>query len=552
MWIVPLLLLVPNIGLTITEHLYNGWEKAANLLLPLGVYCFLASCWKRVGITTLLSLPLMILCAFQIVLLFLYGESIIAIDMFLNVATTNYNEATELLSNLTPAILTVCTIYLPPLVAGIVVSIRHEFVDASRRRVLRMVAATIYAAGMIAAIGAYRSDPDYSISRKLFPVNVVANIHSAIVRAEQSSHYPATSENFRFGSRSTRPDSIAEVYVMVIGETSRAGNWQLNGYSRPTNPKLCKRLGVVNFSRTLSESNTTHKSVPLMMSHLNSKEFGDSIYRSKGIIDAFKEAGFTTAWISNQKHNGSFIDCFGQQADSVVYLSDDNMSHFDGDITDELKRFLASNPHRKVFVAIHTYGSHFNYRERYPDGFDHFHPDNASEARAANRQELMNAYDNSILYTDAVLDSIIGVLADTGRPAALVYTSDHGEDIFDDCRGRFLHASPHPTYYQIHVPMIAWTSESFAEMEPEAVFMLDRHSASDVSSSLSVFHTLVGLAGIATPRYNAKADLSSNLYTAPERIYLNDYNEAVALGQSGLRNIDISILDSAGISKGIM
>ena len=117
MWIVPLLLLVPNIGLTITEHLYNGWEKAANLLLPLGVYCFLASCWKRVGITTLLSLPLMILCAFQIVLLFLYGESIIAIDMFLNVATTNYNEATELLSNLTPAILTGCTIYLPPRVA---------------------------------------------------------------------------------------------------------------------------------------------------------------------------------------------------------------------------------------------------------------------------------------------------------------------------------------------------------------------------------------------------------------------------------------------------
>ena len=350
MWIVPLLLLVPNIGLTITEHLYNGWEKAANLLLPLGVYCFLASCWKRVGITTLLSLPLMILCAFQIVLLFLYGESIIAIDMFLNVATTNYNEATELLSNLTPAILTVCTIYLPPLVAAMVVSIRHEFVDAPRRRVLRMVAAATYAAGMIAAVGAYRSNPDYSISRKLFPVNVVANIHSAIVRAEQSSHYPATSENFRFGSRSTRPDSIAEVYVMVIGETSRAGNWQLNGYSRSTNPKLCKRLGVVNFSRTLSESNTTHKSVPLLLSPLTAENFGDSIYITKSIFEAFNEAGFATAFLSNQQHNGSFIDFFSRQASHCRFIADEPMrNRYDAALLPMLQEFIASSNSEKMF-----------------------------------------------------------------------------------------------------------------------------------------------------------------------------------------------------------
>ena len=118
LWLCPVLLLVPNIGLTITES-YSGLSKTANLLLPFGLYLLACSASRKIGRTIMWLIPLMILCAFQIVLLFLYGESIIAIDMFMNVMTTNVGEATELLSNLIPAILTVCAIYMPLISVGI-------------------------------------------------------------------------------------------------------------------------------------------------------------------------------------------------------------------------------------------------------------------------------------------------------------------------------------------------------------------------------------------------------------------------------------------------
>ena len=97
MWALPLLLIVPNVILDITEQYYSVAARIANVALPLGVYLLLMSWSRKVGRTTLFLIPVMVLCAFQIVLIYLYGESIIAIDMFLNVVTTNYHEAAELL-----------------------------------------------------------------------------------------------------------------------------------------------------------------------------------------------------------------------------------------------------------------------------------------------------------------------------------------------------------------------------------------------------------------------------------------------------------------------
>ena len=114
-WLVPVVLIVANIALAFTET-DPLLAKFTNIILPFGIYLFLMGLWKRTGIAALLSLPFMIYSAFQIVLLFLYGERIIAVDMFLNVATTNFTEATELLANLVSAIVTVCILYLPPLV----------------------------------------------------------------------------------------------------------------------------------------------------------------------------------------------------------------------------------------------------------------------------------------------------------------------------------------------------------------------------------------------------------------------------------------------------
>ena len=122
----PIVLIVPNIGLVITESDSLG-SKITNILLPLGVYYVLTSLSIRIGRTILLMLLFMILGAFQVVLLYLYGESIIAVDMFLNLVTTNVSEATELLSNLKMAIFTVCIIYLPCILAGIYLIVKRRY-----------------------------------------------------------------------------------------------------------------------------------------------------------------------------------------------------------------------------------------------------------------------------------------------------------------------------------------------------------------------------------------------------------------------------------------
>ena len=549
MWVVPILLVIPNIVLDITEPHYSLPARLTNLFLPLGVYLLLTSWNRQVGRTVVLMVPIMIFCAFQIVLLFLYGESIIAIDMFLNVMTTNTKEASELLRNLVLAIVLVVVLYLPPIVVGSVIWIRGAGTKHPQRVRGRIAGIVLAAVGLMTMVIAMGHSAGYRITRQLFPVNVVSNMVESVHRTIRTADYFKTSEHFTFDAHSSRPEHMPEVYVLVIGETSRADNWQLFGYDRPTNPRLSQRSNLIVFPKALSESNTTHKSVPLLLTPLSSFEFGDSIYTTHSVMDAFNESGYATAWISHQGRNRSFIEFFASQAQSVDFIDDDQQLHTDMDLATHLRDYLAGTTRDKVFVVLHTYGSHFNYHERYPAEYAHFVPDNSTEAKSANRDQLINAYDNTIRYTDAVLDSIINVLDHSGRPAAMLYLSDHGEDIFDDSRGRCLHASPTPTYWQIHVPMLMWMSDSYRQAFPGAYEQAWKNKDLNVSSSAATFHTLVNLAGIHTPYLDTTGALSSADYREPRRVYLNDYNEGVELTSSGLRPIDISSLKSKNISR---
>ncbi|MDE6276568.1 MAG: lipid A phosphoethanolamine transferase [Muribaculaceae bacterium] len=555
MWVLPFLLLVPNIALDITELLYSPWARITNALLPFGLY-LLASAWgARIGRKILFFIPLMVLCAFQIVLLFLYGEAIIAIDMFLNVATTNVHEAGELLANLGPAIVTVLALYLPLIAAGIWAEVRKARVPRRMLVVGRRTGLVVTLLGLASFGLAFTAPDGYRPLRQLFPANVIYNMVEATERTAVSSAYPEASAGYKFHcmDADTVQAYAGQVVVMVVGETSRAGHWSLGGYERKTTPRLEARDHLVFFPRTLSESNTTHKSVPLMLSHLTAEEFGDSAYVAGSVVDAFHEAGYATAWISNQAHNHSLIDFYSSRADDTDYLCDahpvDDDIIYDTALAPRLKMFIDSQePSRKLFIVVHTYGSHFNYKERYAQEDAMFHPDNSVAASRSNREELINAYDNSILATDKALDALIEVLEESGRPSVMVYAADHGEDIFDDSRDRFLHASPNPTYYQIHVPMFVWMTDGFASTHPRERRALEENSGKNVSSSESVFHTLVSLADLRLPVYNSALALSSDHYQEPRRRYLNDYDESVPLVKSGLHKEDLQMLDKMNIS----
>ena len=536
-WVV-IALIVPNFALNITEN-YGVMMKFANIFLPLGTYMVLVSLWKRIGITTYLLLPFMVLSAFQLVLLYLYGESIIAIDMFLNVVTTNMSEATELLSNLMISIFVVIVLYLPPLIVAGIYIFRKKFLPKRFRRSFCSWGVGIMLCGvLLVIINAYSEKPE-SVTRDIFPINVIDNMRMAANRYDATEHYHTTSAGFTYNSqRTTVNDDEREIYVYVIGETSRAHNWQLGGYDRPTNPMLSKVRNLVFFNKAISESNTTHKSVPMLMSFACAENF-DSINCYKSIITAMKEAGFYTRFFSNQAPNRSYIEYFGKEADDVRYTDYSAMPHpCDGELMHMVVDAVNDTIHPRQFIVLHTYGSHFQYNDRYPADKAFFKPDRVVKANVSERSTLINAYDNAVRYTDEVLGSIIACLDNLGCKSAMLYSADHGEDIFDDDRKRFLHASPIPTYYQLHVAMFAWLSDELDKCHPEYLQTMIENSQKCVSPQKSMFNTALELTGVEADRLKPARSLVNPRYRYEDPVYLTDLNKAVPLYESGIKDCD--------------
>lgn len=543
-------LLLPNIALCYTECL-APWACGVNVLLPLSLYMLFFSVAKRPGKMIWWAFIFVFFAAFQLVLLYLFGTGVIAVDMFLNLVTTNPGEAMELLDNLAPAVVGVFVVYLPLLILGGVNIRRDSRLSVSFQQRVRHWAMQIGAIGLFCLLASYLVVDDYRMRNQLYPVNICYNLYLAFERNAASENYREASRDFKFEARSEHSATAPEVYVMVVGETARAHNFSLYGYSRNTNPLLSKTPGIKAFPNVTTQSNTTHKSVPMLLSAASAEDF-ERLFHEKGILAAFKEAGFHTVFISNQLPNHSFIDFLGEQADEHYFLKKEDASqgnHYDEDLLQKLDEILpladaSSSAHyhyryRKLFVVLHSYGSHFNYQERYPRSFAYFKPDSRSEAKSENRRDLLNAYDNTIRYTDYILHGIIerlqkweGVQTKTDgvydQPtSAMLYTSDHGENIFDDERSLFLHAAPKASDYELHVPFIIWTSDGFSKQYPDILKALGENRSKQVQSSLSAFHTMLGIGGIQTRYRLDEYSVASGKYHPTELLYLDDHDEAI-------------------------
>lgn len=544
-------LLIPNLFLCFTEPM--PWlGRVALMVVPAALWMGVLTLSRRPGIPLWCLFPILILGAFQLVLLYLFGNSIIAVDMFLNVATTNSGEAMELLGKLAPAIAAVVVIYVPTLILG-VMSIRtaDRLTPVFRRRQRRW-AVVLFAVGAVAVLGARWQDPHYRVKLDFWPANVAYNLKLAVERWDRSDRYAETSRYFTFEAQAQHPDSVREVYVMVVGETSRALNWQLYGYDRPTNPRLSHMQRLVCFRDVLTQANATHKSVPIMLSAASAENF-DIIYSQKSIFTAFQEAGFYTAFFSNQLPNRSFIDYFGAQADTTLFLKANQQAKgeeynpYDGVLLRKVDGLLADTSLRKLFIVLHTYGSHFDYQERYPVNDIYFRPASYESVGPDKRDILLNAYDNSIRETDKLLADLIERLQALPQTASVVvYASDHGEDIYDDRRNRFLHASPVPTYYQLHIPCLMWFSPQYDTLCPTAYAQAREHSGMPMTTNV-IFHTLLDVAGVETPYRIDSLAVTSPRFTVTPRHYLNDHNQPETLDQVGFKPLDVEMFRRMGL-----
>ena len=540
-------LLVPHLFLLCTEPMAPLLE-AGFLLAPLGVYLALMLLFRKPGIMLWALFPLLFLGAFQLVLLYLFGESIIATDMFLNLFTTNPTEAFEVLDKLLPSVAGVVILYVPMLVLG-VVSIRSSGrLDDRFRKKAALAAGVLFLSGASCLYLYGRSDKEFRVCLDVYPANVCYNIRLAAGRWKASENYRDTSAGFTFRARSAHEPEQREIYLMVIGETARALNWGLYGYGRNTTPGLQQTPGIVCFSDALSQANATHKSVPMLLSAASAEDF-DRLYREKSVITAFREAGFRTAFFSNQLPNHSFIDYFADEADVHEFLKEDPekaSNPYDAELVKRVEKFLEQGD-RKVFIVLHCYGSHFNYSERYPDSGAFFKPDKIKGIDRKERPALINAYDNSIRATDRMLASLMRILSERDGIAALMYTSDHGEDLLDDCRDRFLHSSPVPTFYQLHVPYLLWVSPAYDRLYPEIAACARTNAHAPVTTN-TFFHTMLGVGGVDTPYRNDSLSVVSNRFRITTRHYLNDHNRPERLDQVGFKKEDVEMFRKLGLS----
>jgi len=310
----------------------------------------------------------------------------------------------------------------------------------------------------------------------------------------------------RVGGEGARPRFV----IFVLGETARADHFSLNGYERETNPRL-KQEGVVSFQNAWSCGTATGTSVPCLFSNLGRDGFSeDAAENRENVLDLIQRAGYKTSWIDNN------TGCKGVCARIHVVELDKFWSKdlcADGDCFDEvlLKPLpLLAADKGDHFVVLHMVGSHGpTYSKRFPKSFAHFQPDcETNQLIECERAQVINSYDNTILYSDDVLGRTIDFLKSLSRTydTALVYVSDHGESLGEN--GIYLHSLPYALApdEQKHVPFVFWMSDSFQAATGLTTATLKSRERCLVSHDF-VFHTLLALTQVETREYKPELDI---------------------------------------------
>jgi lipid A ethanolaminephosphotransferase len=297
----------------------------------------------------------------------------------------------------------------------------------------------------------------------------------------------------------------SRVLVLVIGETARAANFSLLGYPRETNPELAK-ADIVAFSDVTSCGTSTEVSVPCMFSPYGREHYDERrIRNSEGLLDVLARAGYAVKWLDNQSGCKRVCKGAGVEFEKTCKAGECHDEILVRRLSDELSHVEGNT----VFV-LHMMGNHGPaYFRRYPAEFRRFLPDcETAELRDCTREQVVNAYDNAILYTDHVLASVITTLKDDPYriDSAMIYVSDHGESLGE--HGLYLHGIPYSIApeLQTHVPMLVWVSRQMSATGDVDVSCL-RGKAHDALSHDNLFHSVLGLMDVSTAAYLPARDI---------------------------------------------
>jgi lipid A ethanolaminephosphotransferase len=512
-----------------TVLLYNGpfWSKTIEFLAPVAVGQWLALVAFGAALAALQLLLFLPLATRKTVRWLLIALTLVAtsthyfsatmgtyfdVPMITNLLETDLHESSQLL---TRGLLVNLFIYgvLPSLLIW-----RCQIVTGNnewRRRLLAaLLALLVVVVGLLASFQSF--SPLMRNHKELRYLIAPGNALVALPRALGDQAGKISQQRLPIGEDSRqRPSPIGDkplLLVLVVGETQRAANWQLNGYGRATTPKLAARDDLVSFDQVSSCGTSTAVSLPCMFSRQTKAQYDASSARGEQTLaDVVAKAGIGVEWIDNQ--SGCKGICSEVETDRIAKIRYPDLCSggecYDQVLVRDLAEELAEESHRgDQLLILHMMGSHGPaYYARYPEQMAPFIPDcRQKELSQCTQQEIINAYDNSIAYSDQVLSQLLEQLSrDSQHHTALIYLSDHGESLGE--MGLYLHGLPYfiAPNEQTKVPMFWWFSPGYLASQK-----LDRDclraAAQFPTSHDSLFHSVLNLLNVETALYQAQLD----------------------------------------------
>lgn len=354
----------------------------------------------------------------------------------------------------------------------------------------------------------------------LVPSNLVSAVHGYVERRVGAPHtlQAIGQDATRAAAHGVKPLLL----ILVIGETARAGNFSLNGYARPTNAELA-RENVLSFSDVRACGTSTAVSLPCMFLLAGREHFTPTLAsRQEGLLDVLQRAGIAVRWHDNNSGCKGICDRVPHEdlsRGSVAGLCRDGECY-----DDILLHGLQADLDRQAgdaVIVLHMKGSHGPaYFRRYPEEYRVFTPAcERVELDRCSRDEIVNAYDNTLRYTDHVLSETIRLLRRNAQrfDTAMIYVSDHGESLGEN--GIYLHGFPYALapHEQLQVPMIVWLSEGLARDRSIDLACLKARRDAPLSHDY-IFHSVLGLADVRTSIYRGDRDLFAPCRPRPDRI----------------------------------
>ena len=440
-------------------------------------------------------------------------------DMIRNVLATDRKESRELL---TPGLFGWIAAFgvLPSFLVVWAPIRKTPVARAIVKRLLTLVIAALVA--LAATFTSYQSISTMMRNHKplrylVTPGNFLVGTATVLLKDSTPRAVEKVGEDVRPDHHDSRP----RLLVLVIGETVRAQNWGLNGYSRSTTPELAK-INPISFADVSSCGTATETSLPCMFTpwgraHLNL----DRVKHADSFLHVMDRAGVQTMWIDNQ--SGCKGVCRNLPFESIQRVTQATANCtvkegcYDMELLERLKKYVSTAQKKDTIVVLHQLGNHgpSYYKRSAPDA-KVFQPECKSDSlNECTSQEITNAYDNAIVATDAFLAATVRYLQDTSdRDTAMIYVSDHGESLGEN--GLYLHGMPYAIApaTQYKVPMFMWFSDSYARdrgVDRQCV----RARAAKPASHDNLFHSVLGLMEVHTAVYVADQDLLQDCEPKP-------------------------------------